>query len=89
MHQARLILTQKMMSLTMNNNTYNYIFRYIDSNNSWECFHRDDYNNYWNNKKSIQLGIGKSPNQALNDLLSIESPDYETRWDTEWAISPI
>ena len=45
--------------------TYNCIFRYNDKMEKWECFHRDEYNQYWNNRALVILGTGYSPETAL------------------------
>jgi hypothetical protein len=43
----------------------NNLFKYNDLNSKWECFHRDDYKNYWNDRGAIAIGIGYSPETAF------------------------
>ena len=38
--------------------TYSVIFRYNERLEKWECFHRAEYNQYWNNRRAITLGTG-------------------------------
>lgn len=45
--------------------TYSVIFRYNERLEKWECFHRVEYNQYWNNRASVTLGTGYSPETAL------------------------
>ena len=45
--------------------TKNVLFRHNDVTGKWECFSRDDYNNYWNDRSSIIIGTGYSTETAF------------------------
>lgn len=48
--------------------TYNYVFHHDDIKNVWRCVNRIDYNNFWNSRNSINVGEGKTPKEAFNNL---------------------
>ena len=48
--------------------TFNNIFHYNEYTKRWNCFNREDYNAYWNNKKTIKVGKGTSPEEACLNL---------------------
>lgn len=45
--------------------TKNVLFRHNEETGKWECFSRNDYNNYWNDRSSTIIGTGFSPETAL------------------------
>ena len=48
--------------------TYNNVFHYDEISKTWRCFDREDWRTYWNDKKSMLIGKGKTPEEAHENL---------------------
>ena len=48
--------------------TYSSIFHYDENSKTWRCFDRSDWRTFWNNRKSMLIGKGKTPEEAHRNL---------------------
>ena len=45
--------------------TKNVLFRHNEETGKWECFSRNDYNNYWNDRSSTIIEQDFHPRQPF------------------------
>ena len=43
-------------------------FHYDENSKTWRCFDRSDWRTFWNSKKSMLIGKGKTPEEAHRNL---------------------
>ena len=48
--------------------TYSSIFHYDENSKTWRWCDRGDWRTFWNNKKSMLIGRGKTPEEAHKNL---------------------
>jgi|TARA_R100000081_G_C4818481_1_gene177332 pentatricopeptide repeat protein len=58
-------------------NVENVLFRYNEQTGKWDCFSRDDYNDYWNRRSLVYVGRGYSPEQALKVYRNMKANGIE------------
>ena len=68
------------MKLEFNLKQYNLSFHYNHYKEQWHCFHRDEYNEYFNGGSDNTVGSGDSPEEAYitsQDIIQMLRPQLE------------